>query len=85
MDDIELGSQKFQDFQEGQEHFMQDSKPCRFKILGNSRLLEDFEWFCLNSHQNFKEINGIPVKLTEHILQDFQPKSFSGGGGFFLE
>ena len=31
---------------------MQDSKPCWFKILGNSRILEDFEWFCWNSDQN---------------------------------
>ena len=28
MDDTELGTQKFQDFQEGQKQFMQDSKPC---------------------------------------------------------
>ena len=53
---------------------MQDSKPYWFKILGNSRNLQDFEWFSWNSGQNsknFEEIHEIPVKLTEHLLQDF--------------
>ena len=27
-DDTELGTQKFQDFQDGQQQYIQDSKPC---------------------------------------------------------
>ena len=68
MDDTELDTQKFQDFQDGQKQFMQDSKLCRFKILGKSRNLQDFDWFSSNSgqnSQNFEEIHGILVKLTE--------------------
>ena len=49
MDDADLGTHKFQDFQEGQQQFMQDSKPCWFKILKNSRILQHFEWISWNS------------------------------------
>ena len=75
MDDTELGTQKFQDFQEEQQQFLQDSKACSFTILRNSRILQDFEWFSWNSgqnSQNFVKIHGFPVRLTEHFLQDFQ-------------
>ena len=75
MDDTELGTQKFQDFQERQQQFMQDCKLWWFKFLGNSRILQDFKWFFRNSgqnSQNFGKIRGIPVRLTEHFLQDFQ-------------
>ena len=67
---------------------MQDSKLCRFKIFENSGILQDFEWLCWNSDQNsqnFGEIHGIPVKLTEHLLQDFQccPRLSMGGVWIF--
>ena len=54
---------------------MHDSKPFWFKFLGKSRILQDFECFCWNSNQNsqnFRKIRGIPVRLTEHLLKDFQ-------------
>ena len=38
MDDTELGTQKFEDFQEGQLWFLQDSRAYWFKILRNSRI-----------------------------------------------
>ena len=66
---------------------MQDSKPCWFKFLGNSRNLQDFEWFSWNSGQNsehFGKIHGSPVRLTEHLLQDFQCRPW-GVCGYFLE
>ena len=76
-----LGAQKFQDFQKGQQQFIQDSKPCWFRILGNSRILQDFEWFSWNSgqiSQNLGKILGIPVRLTEHLSQDFQCRPWGG-------
>ena len=75
MDDTELGAQKFQDFQEGQLLFLQDSRAYWFKILRNSKISQKFEWFSWNFGQNlqhFVEICGFPVILTEHFLQDFQ-------------
>ena len=75
MDDTELGPQKFQDFHEEQQQFLQDSKACCFTILMNSRILQDFEWFSWNSgqnSQNFVEIHGFPM-------------SSMGVCGYFLE
>ena len=34
--------------------------------------------------QNFGEIHGFPVKLTKHLLQDFQCRPW-GVCGYFLE
>ena len=48
--------------------------------MGNSKILQDFEWFSGNS-QNFGGIHGLPVRLTEHLLQDFQCRPWGGGGG----
>ena len=59
MDDNELGTQKFQDFQERQQQFMHEFKPCRFKFLGNSRFYKILNGF-----------PGIPVK-TDKILEKF--------------
>ena len=50
---------------------MQDSEPADSESWG----IPDFEWFSMNSgqnSQNFGEIYRIPVRLTEHLLQDFQ-------------
>ena len=68
MDDTELGTQKFQDFQEGQLQFLQDSRAYWFKILRNSRISQKFEWF-----------PGIPVKIYKilGIFVDFQSCSLS--------
>ena len=49
MDDTELGTLKFQDFQKWQLQFLQDSGACWFKILRNPRILQKFEWFSWNS------------------------------------
>ena len=41
--------------------------------MGNSRILQDFEWFSWYSgqnSQNFGEIHRLPVNLTKHFLQD---------------
>ena len=74
MDDIELGTQKIQDFPEGQLQFLQNSRAYSFKILRISRISQKFEWISWNSDQNlqnFGDICGFSVMLTEHFLQDF--------------
>ena len=55
--------------------------------LGESRILQHFEWFSWNSgqnSQNFGEIHGFPVMLSKHFLQDFQCRPW-GVCGYFLE
>ena len=85
MDDTEFGTQKFKDFQEELQQFLQDSKACCFTILRNTLIsLQDFEWFTWNSSQNsqnFVEIHGFPVRITQHFIQDFQCRPWGGGGG----
>ena len=65
MDDTKLGTQKFQDFQEGQWEFMQDFKSYWFTILENSRILQNFGF------------PGIPVKIHKILgkLMEFQSGS----------
>ena len=55
--------------------------------LGEFQILQNFEWFSGNSGQNSQnlgEINGIPVRLTEHLLKDFQCRPWGGGGGGWI-
>ena len=50
----------------------------------NSGEFQNFERFCDKNSQNIRKIRGIPVRLTEHLLQDFQCRPF-GVCGYFLE
>ena len=47
------------------------------QILWEFQNFASFERFCWNSDQNsqnVRKIRGIPVRLTEHLLQDFQSR-----------
>ena len=83
MDDTELGTQKFQDFQEGHQQFIQDSTPCLFRILGNSRILQDFEWFSWNSVKIHKILGNSWNSSQAHraFITRFPVSSIGGGGG----
>ena len=49
-------------------------------MLGNSRILQNFELFFWNSGQNFAEIHEFPVRRTGYLLQDFQRCPLGWGG-----
>ena len=48
MDDTELGTQKFQDFQEEEQQFLQDSEACCFTIL---KILNGFPGIQVKIHK----------------------------------
>ena len=62
---------------------MEDSKPCRFKLFENSRILQDFERFCWNSDQKSQNFRKIHVRLTEHFNITGFPVSSTGGVWIF--
>ena len=75
MDATGLGTQNFRISKKDNSSFCRIPKPDDSKVLRNSRILQDFEWLSWNSCQNsqsLQEIHGFPVRLTEHLLQDFQ-------------